>query len=63
METKQAVDILTQVAFAAQKGGLLTLQEAVITAQAIEKLTSLVIPNFAEPSANAESTIPFIPQV
>lgn len=35
METKQAIEILVQVAHLAQKGGLLQLQEAVAVAQAI----------------------------
>lgn len=39
METKQAIEILVQVAHIAQKGGLLQLADAVFVAQAIEKLT------------------------
>lgn len=39
METKQAIEILTQVANLAQKGGLLQLKDAVLVSQAIELLT------------------------
>jgi hypothetical protein len=39
METKQAIEILIQVAHLAQKGGLLQLQDAVAVAQAINVLT------------------------
>ena len=39
METKQAIEILVQVAHLAQKGGLLQLQDAVAVAQAINALT------------------------
>jgi hypothetical protein len=39
METKQAIEILVQVANLAQKGGLLQLQDAVFVAKAIEVLT------------------------
>jgi hypothetical protein len=39
METKQAIEILVQVAHLAQKGGLLQLGDAVFVAQAIETLT------------------------
>jgi len=39
METKQAIEILIQVAHLAQKGGLLQLADAVFVAQAIETLT------------------------
>ena len=39
METKQAIEILVQVAHLAQKGGLLQLADAVVVAQAIELLT------------------------
>lgn len=39
METKQAIEILVQVAHLAQKGGLLQLQDAVVVAKAIEVLT------------------------
>jgi hypothetical protein len=39
METKQAIDILVQVAHLAQKGGLLQLQDAVAVAQAIDALS------------------------
>ncbi len=39
METKQAIDILVQVAHLAQKGGLLQLADAVQVAQAINTLT------------------------
>lgn len=39
METKQAIEILIQVAHLAQKSGLLQLSEAVVVAQAIETLT------------------------
>lgn len=39
METKQAIEILIQVAHLAQKSGVLQLSEAVIVAQAIETLT------------------------
>lgn len=39
METKQAIEILVQVAHLAQKGGLLQLQDAVTVAQAINTLT------------------------
>lgn len=35
METKQAIEILIQVAHLAQKGGLLQLNDAVAVAQAI----------------------------
>lgn len=35
MDTKQAIDILIQVALLAQKGGLLQLNDAVAVAQAI----------------------------
>jgi hypothetical protein len=38
METKQAIEILVQVAHLAQKGGLLQLGEAVAVAQAIKAL-------------------------
>ena len=38
METKQAIEILVQVAHLAQKGGLLQLQDAVAVAQAIKAL-------------------------
>ena len=38
METKQAIDILVQVAHLAQKGGLLQLADAVAVAQAIKAL-------------------------
>ncbi len=38
METKQAIEILIQVAHLAQKGGLLQLADAVYVAQAIETL-------------------------
>jgi hypothetical protein len=38
METKQAIEILIQVAHLAQKGGLLQLQDAVAVAQAINVL-------------------------
>lgn len=38
METKQAIEILIQVANLAQKNGLLSLQDAVTVAQAIELL-------------------------
>jgi hypothetical protein len=38
METKQAIEILVQVAHLAQKGGLLQLQDAVFVAKAIEIL-------------------------
>jgi hypothetical protein len=38
METKQAIEILVQVAHLAQKGGLLQLQDAVAVAQAINVL-------------------------
>mgnify|MGYP000535922536 CR=1 FL=1 len=38
METKQAIEILIQVAHLAQKGGLLQLQDAVAVAQAISVL-------------------------
>jgi hypothetical protein len=38
METKQAIEILVQVAHLAQKGGLLQLADAVYVAQAIETL-------------------------
>jgi hypothetical protein len=39
METKQAIEILVQVAHLAQKGGLLALNDAIYVAQAIETLT------------------------
>lgn len=39
METKQAIEILVQVAHLAQKAGLLALADAVHVAQAIETLT------------------------
>jgi hypothetical protein len=39
METKQAIEILIQVAHLAQKGGLLQLNDAVAVAQAINVLT------------------------
>jgi hypothetical protein len=39
METKQAIEILIQVAHLAQKGGLLQLSDAVAVAQAINVLT------------------------
>jgi len=38
METKQAIEILVQVAHLAQKGGLLQLADAVAVAQAINTL-------------------------
>jgi hypothetical protein len=38
METKQAIEILVQVAHLAQKGGLLQLNDAVAVAQAINVL-------------------------
>lgn len=38
METKQAIEILVQVAHLAQKGGLLQLQDAVAVSQAINVL-------------------------
>ena len=38
METKQAIEILIQVAHLAQKGGLLQLKDAVAVAQAIKEL-------------------------
>lgn len=38
METKQAIEILVQVAHIAQKGGLLQLADAVAIAQAINIL-------------------------
>jgi hypothetical protein len=38
METKQAIEILVQVAHLAQKGGLLQLQDAVAIAEAINVL-------------------------
>ena len=38
METKQAIEILVQVAHLAQKGGLLQLADAVAVAQAINAL-------------------------
>jgi hypothetical protein len=38
METKQAIEILVQVAHLAQKGGLLNLNDAVAVAQAINVL-------------------------
>lgn len=39
METKQAIEILIQVAHLAQKGGLLSLQDATVVVKAIEVLT------------------------
>ncbi len=39
METKQAIDILIQVAQLAQKGGLLQLKDAAMVIRAIETLT------------------------
>lgn len=39
METKQAIEILVQVAHLAQKGGLLALADAVHVLKAIETLT------------------------
>lgn len=39
METKQAIEILVQVAHLAQKGGLLQLSDAVAVAQAINTLS------------------------
>ena len=39
MEKEKAIEVLIQVANLAQKGGLLTLQDAVVVAQAIEMLT------------------------
>lgn len=39
METKQAIEILVQVAHLAQKGGLLQLADAVAVAQAINTLS------------------------
>lgn len=39
METKQAIDILIQVAHLAQKGGLLALNDALHVANAIKTLT------------------------
>lgn len=44
MEAKRAVDVLTQVAVAAQKGGLLTLEEAPIVLEAVQFLNGLVSP-------------------
>jgi hypothetical protein len=40
METKQAIEVLIQVAYLAQKGGLLQLAEAVHVLKAIETLTT-----------------------
>jgi len=40
METKQAIEILVQVAHLAQKGGLLQLADAVAVAQAINTLVA-----------------------
>jgi len=39
MENQKAIEVLIQCAQLAQKGGLLSLQDAVIVAQAIETLT------------------------
>ena len=39
MEQSQAIEILLQVAQLAQKGGLLSLQDATIVAKAVEVLT------------------------
>ena len=39
MEQSQAIEILLQVAQMAQKGGLLSLQDATIVAKAVEILT------------------------
>lgn len=39
MEQSQAIEILLQVAQMAQKGGLLSLQDATIVAKAVEVLT------------------------
>jgi uncharacterized membrane protein len=39
MENEKAIEVLIQVAQLAQKGGLLSLGDAVIVAQAIETLT------------------------
>jgi len=39
METKQAIEILIQVANAAQKAGVFSLKDAVTVAQAVEVLT------------------------
>lgn len=39
METKQAIEILIQVANSAQKAGIFSLKDAAIVAQAVEVLT------------------------
>lgn len=44
MDAKKASDILTQVAHASQKAGLLTLDEAVIVSQAIKVIQAVASP-------------------
>jgi len=39
MEQAQAIEVLVQVAQMAQKGGLLSLKDATVVAQAVEVLT------------------------
>jgi hypothetical protein len=43
MDIKQAVEVVKQVVTLAQKGGLLSLQDAVITAQALQVLDASVV--------------------
>jgi hypothetical protein len=48
MDIKQAVEVVKQVVTLAQKGGLLSLQDAVITAQALQVLDASVIEEVKE---------------
>jgi len=55
MDIKQAVGVVKQVVEMAQKGGLLTLQDAVITVQALQVLDASVAVTEEAPVAETSS--------
>lgn len=55
MDSKQAVEVVKQVVAMAQKGGLLTLQDAVIVSQALQVLDASVAVTEEAPVAENSS--------
>lgn len=50
MDKDKAIDVLVQIAMLAQKGGLLTLEEAVIVFDAVKAVKPLPSPEEVAPS-------------
>ena len=58
MDIKQSVEVVSQVVAMAQKGGLLTLQDAVIVSQALEILNNAVQTPVEGPAPEVAEELP-----